>query len=274
MYILDFVIIMSKLNELIDKIAIREILSFFVLVVLILTLITVVLDVHMESNTFKVLAYGIVLIFFINKFRLSLSEIKEESSQIFNSVKFSQIIFIISTNLLIVMALYFIISYLSNFHIFSFLKFINNVNLYGSPQNNIFLIAIEFLATVILAPIVEELIFRGVILRKLAGMSGITVAILLSSILFGLGHSLGGIFSAFLFGICMSILYIKSDNIFIPIFAHFLNNLISFLFIYCGFYGLIIWSTNLVLVISLIALIFGIILFRGIILEWPKSLKN
>lgn len=265
---------MSKLNELIDKIAIREILSFFILIILILTLITVVLDVHIESNTFKVLAYGIVLIFFINKFRLSSSEINDEASQIFKSVKFYQIIFIVITNLLIVMALYFTILYLSSFNTFSFLRFINNVNLYGSPQSNIFLIAMEFLATVVLAPIVEELIFRGVILRKLAEMFSITIAILLSALIFGLGHSLGGVFSAFLFGICMSILYIKSDNIYLPIFAHFLNNLISFLFIYCGFGGLIIGNNNFIVVISFIAFIFGIILLKGIILEWPKSLKE
>ena len=36
----------------------------------------------------------------------------------------------------------------------------------------------------------------------------------------------GGMISAFLFGICMCILYLKTDNILIPITVHFINNLV------------------------------------------------
>ena len=70
---------------------------------------------------------------------------------------------------------------------------------------------IDALGTIILAPIVEELVFRGVLLNRLKLRIGIIPAILVSS---------------FLFGICMCILYLKTDNILIPITVHFINNLV------------------------------------------------
>ena len=73
---------------------------------------------------------------------------------------------------------------------------------------------------------VEELVFRGVLLNRLKLRIGIIPAILVSSFLFGIGHEFGGMISAFLFGICMCILYLKTDNILIPITVHFINNLV------------------------------------------------
>lgn len=87
-------------------------------------------------------------------------------------------------------------------------------------------IFIDALGTIILAPIVEELVFRGVLLNRLKLRIGIIPAILVSSFLFGIGHEFGGMISAFLFGICMCILYLKTDNILIPITVHFINNLV------------------------------------------------
>ena len=50
---------------------------------------------------------------------------------------------------------------------------------------------------------------------------------IISSFLFGIGHDFGGITSAFLFGICMCILYLKTDNILIPMSVHFINNVVA-----------------------------------------------
>ena len=85
---------------------------------------------------------------------------------------------------------------------------------------------LDAIGTIILAPLVEELVFRGVLLNRLKVRIGVIPAILISSFLFGMGHEFGGMISAFLFGICMCILYLKTDNILIPISVHFLNNLV------------------------------------------------
>ena len=49
-------------------------------------------------------------------------------------------------------------------------------------------------------PIVEELLFRGIIFNKINEYFSLTVAILVSSFLFGISHEFGGMFSAFVFG--------------------------------------------------------------------------
>ena len=83
------------------------------------------------------------------------------------------------------------------------------------------------IASIIFAPILEELIFRGVLFNRLKIRVGIVPAMILSSFLSAIGHDFGGMTSAFLFGICMCILYLKTDNIFITMSVHFLNNLLA-----------------------------------------------
>lgn len=83
------------------------------------------------------------------------------------------------------------------------------------------------IATIIFAPIFEELVFRGVLFNRLKIRIGIIPAMIISSFLFGIGHDFGGITSAFLFGLCMCILYLKTDNILVPMSVHFINNLVA-----------------------------------------------
>lgn len=80
------------------------------------------------------------------------------------------------------------------------------------------------IASIIFAPLLEELVFRGVLFNRLKIRVGIIPAMLISSFLFGIGHDFGGITSAFLFGLCMCILYLKTDNILVPMSVHFINN--------------------------------------------------
>ena len=83
------------------------------------------------------------------------------------------------------------------------------------------------IGTIFYAPVLEELIFRGVLFNRLKIRIGFVPAMLISSFLFGIGHDFGGITSAFLFGICMCILYAKTDNILIPMSVHFINNVVA-----------------------------------------------
>lgn len=85
---------------------------------------------------------------------------------------------------------------------------------------------LEAIGSVIVAPIIEELIFRGILFNRLKIRIGILPAIVLSSFLFAIGHEFGGMTSAFVFGMCMCVLYIKTDNILMSMSVHFLNNLI------------------------------------------------
>lgn len=85
---------------------------------------------------------------------------------------------------------------------------------------------LEFITGVLIAPIVEEFLFRGVMLHRFTLKWGIRTAAFLSSFIFGILHT--DIIGAFLFGLVMCILYIKTSTILVPIFCHILNNLIAF----------------------------------------------
>ncbi|MEY8348297.1 CPBP family intramembrane glutamic endopeptidase [Bacillus cereus] len=76
----------------------------------------------------------------------------------------------------------------------------------------------------IFAPIMEEVIFRGFFLQRMAFKWGIKRAVIVSSLIFGLGHF--DIVGAFIFGVVMCLLYIKTKNIWTNIAVHALNNCI------------------------------------------------
>jgi len=89
---------------------------------------------------------------------------------------------------------------------------------------------IFFFLIVVAAPILEELIFRGVILRYLLENLKPAPAILFSSLLFGLIHfSPDQIVHAFLGGIFLGYAYFKSNNLLMSIIFHALNNAIAFI---------------------------------------------
>ena len=92
-------------------------------------------------------------------------------------------------------------------------------------------------ASVVLAPIFEELLFRGTIFSWLYEVHPL-VAHILSGFIFGFVHVMnaifGGnvgeivqIFSYFFMGIGLSYLYEKTNNIYVPIITHALNNLFA-----------------------------------------------
>ena len=88
----------------------------------------------------------------------------------------------------------------------------------------------SFITIVIAAPILEELIFRGIILNGLLKSYSPLKSIIISSLLFGLVHlnpwqfigaSIGGILSGWV--------YFKTKKITLPIIIHMTNNLLAFL---------------------------------------------
>lgn len=78
------------------------------------------------------------------------------------------------------------------------------------------------LLVVVAAPLTEELVFRGVLLRRWMHRWGPLWGIGLSSLAFGaLHHDLLG---STLFGVVMSVLYLHTRSLWIPIACHALNN--------------------------------------------------
>lgn len=81
------------------------------------------------------------------------------------------------------------------------------------------------ISVVVVAPITEEFIFRGILLHRWAVKWGVRPAIVLTSVLFGLLHS--NLLGLFVFGIVMSLLYLSTRSLLVPIVAHALNNALA-----------------------------------------------
>ncbi len=82
-----------------------------------------------------------------------------------------------------------------------------------------------FISIALVAPIFEEIIFRGVILEQLNKRCGFTKSIIISSLLFGIYH--GNIhqgINGFFIGLVLGIIYLRSGTLILSIFLHFINN--------------------------------------------------
>jgi len=88
----------------------------------------------------------------------------------------------------------------------------------GRTAYNIFVAMI----VVIVAPAVEEILFRGFLLHRWAHKWGTQRAIVVTSLLFGILHA--DVLGHFVFGVVMCLLYVRSGTLRLPIAAHMLNN--------------------------------------------------
>lgn len=77
-----------------------------------------------------------------------------------------------------------------------------------------------------LAPISEELVFRGWLLNALSRRIQAWPAILLSSLAFAAIHPSLSLVTTFVFGVVAAIVYNKTQNIWVSILIHALNNLL------------------------------------------------
>lgn len=80
-------------------------------------------------------------------------------------------------------------------------------------------------SVVVVAPVVEEFIFRGILLHRWGVKWGVRTAIVITSCLFGLLHS--NLLGLFVFGVVMALLYLTTRSLLVPTVAHALNNALA-----------------------------------------------
>ena len=107
------------------------------------------------------------------------------------------------------------------------------------------------ITSVVFAPIIEELVFRGVLFNRLKIRIGIVPAMLISS---------------------MCILYLKTDNILIPMSVHLINNIVATLLDVTAF-DAIITSFPWIILLGILILIATILLIKYIVTE-TKTLNR
>lgn len=243
---------MSLFNDKLKKITLKELLSLIIILFVIQYLINALNIVHIDSFWI----YIFIIFYFIFKLRAEIFSIKDDMLEAFSPDILKTVLVVVILNIFFSYGML----YLSN----SILDFVPSVNLFNSFLTG------SLIATIFISPISEELIFRGVFLNRLQLAVPVVFAVLISSLLFAALHSFGSIFSAFIFGVCIAILYLKTDIIFVPIFAHFLNNLFAEIIVVMDPNKILFTNISVVLVMSILAIVSFVIILIFII----GNLKN
>lgn len=120
---------------------------------------------------------------------------------------------------------------------------------------------------IIIAPIFEEIIFRGIIFGCLKKYCSIPIAIIIQAVLFGIFHGdiSQGVY-AFVLGIVLAIIYLYTDSLWGDILSHGFANLLSVM-IFNKMMAVI------VLIVSIISIIVLVINRKKYIYEVKKHLK-
>lgn len=107
-----------------------------------------------------------------------------------------------------------------------FVEYDKGMKLLSMAQNMPYL---AFFLVVILGPIAEEILFRGVIYGKLRDVFSITQAAVISGAIFGIYHKniVQGLYAA-LFGILLAVIFEKTQTIWGSIFIHIMFNMSAF----------------------------------------------
>lgn len=133
---------------------------------------------------------------------------------------------------------------------------------------------LAFIVIAIIAGVGEELVFRGLLMRKLfLGIKNIHVAIWLAGFIFAVIHfQFYGILPRMMLGVLFGYLYYWTGNIWVPIIAHIFNNGLAIVIMYL--YNLKIVKTDLesidhvpmpIVLFSLVATIGLMFLFKNYI---------
>lgn len=149
----------------------------------------------------------------------------------------------------------------------SLFNVINSVSLplldvaYGSSDPLLFIF--EMFSAIIIAPISEELFFRGVLFNRLKIRKGFVFGLVVSSVIFGLCHlnypdHISHIIYTCIMGMTLCILYSRTDNLLLNMVVHSAYNLLSYLIVYTPIQYLILGGefSELMVLLLLASLIF------------------
>jgi membrane protease YdiL (CAAX protease family) len=161
---------------------------------------------------------------FYLKNKLTLSEIgfrKTNPLRAFGYIALGYIIFLaININIKLVQVFFKI-------EIPGFGEQVNKIDLFGTGTFNL---AITFFTLAILAPIVEEVFFRGFIQEQLQKITSSKAAIFVQALIFSLAHlEFKVIIPLTIIGAIMGYIYHKTNSIYPTIIFHSINNSLAFL---------------------------------------------
>ena len=259
-------------NVRLRTIRLRELIAGIIITLIISGLLMTIFPELEESDEllFIVIFFiGFLLFFWALKGTTGLDRNIEN---VFEKSNKKEIMYVFAINLLFAFLFTFLISSLDILISFTDPTWISIGNI-DTVEMDAGVVILDAIGAIILAPIMEELIFRGVMFNRLKIRIGILPAMIISSFIFAIGHDFGGITSAFLFGICMCLLYLKTDNILIPMSVHFLNNVVATLLNITGF-DVVISQFPWIIPSTIISIIGTVFLIKYVIQETKKVRKQ
>lgn len=137
-------------------------------------------------------------------------------------------------------------------------------------------------ATVFLAPVIEELLFRGVLWSILQENKGTAAAVIVTTVYFVfLRLTLNNAFSAILIGICGSMFILFTGSIIPSIVIHLLNNLLVTILGYSDIMHLqiekldsILTISSLLILLVIFAILLALVMFYGFFVNKEVVMKN
>lgn len=216
----------TDFNVRLRTIRLRELILAAIIAFVVAMVIAVFLPMFEGFDEAVFAIFMILLILFFAWALRGTHGLKDNFSQIFERDNSREILYVLIINFIFAL---FIVSFFVTLDAFSnpLAEPISEMMEASSEYIGTGVLLLEIFTAIILAPIIEELVFRGVLFNRLKIRTGLIVAMLVSSFLFAIGHEFGGIISAFVFGMCMCIIYYKTDNILLTMTIHSLNNLIG-----------------------------------------------
>lgn len=182
------------------------------------------------DSGFCMMALPVFLAWFLLRFKKKKNEFppqEEKKKFSVNPLKFIPLSVIITFGLggVTVLWLEFTEQYLGNIDLFS--SSMESFEEAWSGLNNEAYIWV-LLSVVVLGPIVEELVFRGLIYNYVDEIGSLSATFLVSGIAFGIWHGepVQSVYTAWM-GIVLALVYYRTNSILYPIFIHVLNNFLS-----------------------------------------------
>lgn len=251
---------MSSFNDKLKTISVLELfgITFAILVLVIIT------DIE------EMWMYVLIVSYILFRTRHHFNELKDDLIHFNDKIPFKTIILITITNIIFALAINYIADYLLT--IYPHLEFLPGDDYV--PAGLTLTYIMYLFHGIIVAPISEEFIFRGIILNRLNRLFPMIIAIITSTILFSLMHGFAGMAHAFVFGVCMCVVYLKTQNIFTSISIHFLNNFIASIFELIPGIDSYFEEPIVIAIIGFLGLISLIYILKFIITSYPEIKLN
>lgn len=267
--------------EVFEKMKIRWLLAYFTVSIVVDILLRIIMNIsfnELEGTFEDLIGFGsnLILVIFMAIYyykkkgenKVSFEFIKERETK-------KELILLILFNIIFTIASGYLIQGIIHYIKPQLLKSL----LEESPiqSDNIF---IGILLACIMAPLVEEFMFRGIIFTRLRFRFNNTAAVLISSLMFGLLHVSLARVHAFIFGITVCLVFKKYNNIFLNIILHSVCNFLSIITDYISFLNFDILTASdssiklYILISTVFVLLSSIYLFKFCKNNWNVRESN